>query len=131
MRKPADGSWTKPDRVRVLIDNCLPVDLRHSIEGHEVETAAYRGWGQLENGELIKAAVDAGFEAIVTIDQGGEFRAAVRGQPILAVLLPGRDGSRLRDVLSRVPQIHDALETGHPGEVYRIGGGRKQRLTGE
>lgn len=40
----------------MLIDNCLPVGLRHSIEGHDVETAAFRGWGQLKNGELIRPA---------------------------------------------------------------------------
>ena len=45
--------------MRVLIDNCLPVDLRHHLHGHDIETAAYRGWGALENGELVGAAVEA------------------------------------------------------------------------
>lgn len=115
----------------MLIDNCLPVGLRHSIEGHDVETAAFRGWGQLKNGELIRAAVDAGFEAIITIDQGGEFEAAVRGQPIVGVLLPGRGGSRLRDVLPLVPQIRDALAVGRPGEIHRLGGDGNQAVTGD
>lgn len=115
----------------MLIDNCLPVDLRHSIEGHDVETAAYRGWGQLKNGELIRAAVDAGFEAIITIDQGGEFEAAVRGQPIIGVLLPGRGGSRLREVLLRVPQIHQALAVGRAGEIHRLGEDGNHAVMGE
>ena len=50
--------------MRILLDNCLPIRLRHHFPSHEVETALYRGWAALENGELIRAAVDAGFDVV-------------------------------------------------------------------
>ena len=73
----------------VLLDNCLPVKLREHFREHTVETAVYRGWAALENGALIAAAVDAGFDAVVSIDQGHDFARAVAGRPIVAILLPG------------------------------------------
>ncbi len=74
--------------MRVLIDNCLPVDLRHHLHGHDFETAAYRGWGGLENGELVGAAVEAGFEALITVDQGTDMARASRGQAIASYAIP-------------------------------------------
>jgi predicted nuclease of predicted toxin-antitoxin system len=104
----------------VLLDNCLPVKLRERIPGHAVETAVYRGWAALENGALVAAAIDAGFDAVVTIDQGHDFARAVAGRPIIAILLPGSQGSRLDDVLPLVEAIGRALDTALPGATVRL-----------
>ncbi len=104
----------------VLLDNCLPVKLRDRISGHTVETAVYRGWAALENGALVAAAVGAGFGAVVTIDQGQDFVRAVSGTPIIAVLLPGLQGSRLVDVLPFVQRIEQALGEATPGAIIRL-----------
>ena len=106
--------------MRVLIDNCLPVKLRDYIGGHTVETATYRGWGALSNGDLIAAAVGAGFDAVVSIDQGADFERAISGQPILGVLLPGSQGSRLEDVLPVVESIEAALDRGQKGSIEKV-----------
>lgn len=106
--------------MRVLIDNCLPVRLRDHIAGHTVETASYLGWGSLSNGALIAAAVAAGFDAVVSIDQGRDFERAVHGQPILGVLLPGTQGSRLADVLPMADRIEEALARGAKGSIERL-----------
>jgi len=46
-----------------------PVNIRSFLLGHQVETAAQRGWDELENGELLRAAEDAGFDVFVTPDK--------------------------------------------------------------
>ncbi len=104
----------------VLLDNCLPVKLREHFREHTVETAVYRGWAALENGALIAAAVDAGFDAVVSIDQGHDFARAVAGRPIVAILLPGLQGSRLDDVLPFVDRIEQALGSAQPGAIVRL-----------
>jgi hypothetical protein len=38
--------------------------------GHETITVAYRGWGRLKNGELLKAAEGAGSEVFLRGDYG-------------------------------------------------------------
>ena len=45
-----------------------PAPLRRVLIGHSVETAYERGWSSLKNGELIAAAVEAGFDVFVTTD---------------------------------------------------------------
>jgi len=74
----------------------------------------------LQNGELIAAAIAAGFGAVVSIDQGQDFERAVSGKDILAVLLPGTQGSRLADVLPLVPRIEAALASGRGGSIIRL-----------
>ena len=52
--------------MRVLLDECLPVDFRHSIPGHEVHTAQWAGLKSKTNGELLQAAELAGYEVLLT-----------------------------------------------------------------
>jgi len=106
--------------MRVLIDNCLPVDLRHHLRGHDVETAAYRGWGGLENGELVVTAVEAGFDALITVDQGTDMARATRGQAIAVIQISGARSNRLEDVLPYVQGILRTMLSAQPGAVTRV-----------
>ena len=72
------------------------------------------------NGDLIAAGVGAGFDAVVSIDQGADFERAISGQPILDVLLPGSQGSRLEDVLPVVESIEAALDRGQKGSIEKV-----------
>ena len=49
--------------MRVLFDQGTPAPLRRDLPQHLVETAHERGWTNLRNGDLLRAAEDAGFEA--------------------------------------------------------------------
>ena len=40
----------------MLLDVCTPVHVRQALLGHEIHTAVKMGWGQLENGELLRVA---------------------------------------------------------------------------
>lgn len=55
--------------MRVLFDKSAPYGLARWLEGHDVETAEQRGWGRLENGELLKAAEESGFALFLTADK--------------------------------------------------------------
>lgn len=46
--------------MKVLLDVCTPVQVGRALEGHEVHTATRMGWGDLENGELLRVAESAG-----------------------------------------------------------------------
>ena len=96
--------------MRVLLDNCLPVGLRH-----------LRGWGDKGNGQLVAAAIESGFDILLSIDQGPMFEVAVRGRPISAVLFPGSQGSRLDDLRPLIPDALIAIANAKPGTITRIG----------
>jgi hypothetical protein len=53
----------------VLFDQSTPVPIRPFLREHKVETTWQRGWGKLKNGDLLKAAEEAGFEVLVTPDK--------------------------------------------------------------
>jgi alkanesulfonate monooxygenase SsuD/methylene tetrahydromethanopterin reductase-like flavin-dependent oxidoreductase (luciferase family) len=55
--------------VRILFDQGTPVPLRDFLAGHEVSTAHERGWSDLANGDLLRAAEQAGFDAMITTDR--------------------------------------------------------------
>jgi hypothetical protein len=42
--------------VKLLLDECLPVDLRHSFSVHETHTTEWAGLKGEKNGELVDAA---------------------------------------------------------------------------
>ena len=43
--------------MRVLLDACVPRPLRNFLSAHTVKTAQEMGWGNLKNGDLLKAAI--------------------------------------------------------------------------
>ncbi|MEP7366860.1 MAG: hypothetical protein ABI972_26685 [Acidobacteriota bacterium] len=58
----------------ILLDENIPHRLRGMLGGHDVRTTTYQGWAGLANGALLKAADDAGFEAVITADQGIQYQ---------------------------------------------------------
>jgi hypothetical protein len=56
--------------MRILLDENMPHRLRGMLAGHDARTMAYQGWAGLTNGALLKAADEAGFDAMITADQG-------------------------------------------------------------
>ena len=56
--------------MKILLDHNTPRQLRSFLSEHEVHTAAYMGWSELENGDLLEAAVSHGYNLMVTCAQG-------------------------------------------------------------
>ena len=56
--------------MKILLDECLPLELRHSFPSHDVHTAQWAGLKGKTNGELLRAAEIAGYDVLLTVDQG-------------------------------------------------------------
>ena len=48
--------------MKILFDNGTPKPIARSLAGHEIAYARRIGWHELENGELIQQAEEAGYE---------------------------------------------------------------------
>jgi predicted nuclease of predicted toxin-antitoxin system len=48
--------------MRILLDECLPIDFRHSFSGHEAHTVEWAGLKGKKNGDLLQSAESAGYE---------------------------------------------------------------------
>jgi hypothetical protein len=82
--------------MKVLLDECLPIDFRHHIAGHEVHTAQFAGFKGVKNGKLLIEAEAAGYELFLTVDQGIPGNKTWQdGAYPLSSFAPGRIRSRI------------------------------------
>ena len=102
-----------------MIDENLPHDLRHFIPGHDVYTAAYRGWAGLRNGELLALAAKEGFDALVTLDSGIAYQQNFATLPIAVVVLQAPN-NKLVTLTPLVPKPLDALTRVAPQTILRV-----------
>ena len=74
--------------MRILFDKNDPVGVRRFLLKHEVQTIVEMQWpDQLENGELLKMAEQAGFEVLVTSDQNIRYQQNLAGRKLALVVL--------------------------------------------
>lgn len=76
--------------MRILIDENLNVRLRHLFQDDDVSTVEYMGWKGLDNGALLDAAEQNGFDLVITgdtnmVDQQNWHRRTIK------CVLTGRD----------------------------------------
>ncbi len=55
--------------MRILFDECVPVQVRNALVGHDVFTAQQMGWSGISNGELLQRAEQAGFALFIVADK--------------------------------------------------------------
>ncbi len=106
--------------MKILLDECLPVDLRHSFPGHEVNTVEWAGFKGKKNGDLLRAAEIAGYSVLLTVDQGMPQETNAPGRKI-AILLLLAPSNQMEDLLPLVPGVLVALQSIHPGQAIRLG----------
>jgi predicted nuclease of predicted toxin-antitoxin system len=105
--------------VKILLDECLPVDFRHAFSNHDAHTLQWAGFKSRKNGELLVAAELAGYEVLITVNQGVPQHQSVN-RKISIVLLRSRT-NQLEDLLPLVGATLDVLMTLEPGQVVLIG----------
>lgn len=101
--------------MRLLFDQGTPVPLRRSFEPHEVATAFERGWAALQNGALLSAAEEQGFELFVTTDKNLRYQQDLTTRRIAIMVLWTTSWPDLRPHAVAVAAAGLAM---HPGE-YR------------
>lgn len=45
--------------MKILLDECVPIQVRNALVGHDVSTAQEMGWGGISNGEC-RGAIKTG-----------------------------------------------------------------------
>lgn len=105
--------------MRVLLDEQVPHKLSDELTGHQVSTVQREGWAGLENGDLLQAAVERGFEVFLTKDTNLEFQLNLRGFSLGVVVMdaPSHD---IDVLLPMVPRVLEAIGAVEPGEVRHV-----------
>ena len=105
--------------MKVLLDECLPVDFRHSFPTHEVHTAQWAGFKGKKNGDLLEAAGAALYHVLITVDQGIPRQHSVANRRLSIIVLRART-NQVEDLLPLVEAITEALDSIQPGQVVIV-----------
>ena len=116
--------------MRVLLDECLPRRLKRELIGHDVRTAPEMGCASRRNGDLLRAAVDAGFEAFVTADRKLEHQQNLSAFDIAVIVLEAKR-TRLADLRPLIPQLLKVLPTAPRARAVLVGSNPARRLTND
>ncbi len=82
--------------MKILFDQGTPEPLRRFLPDHEILTAYEKGWGRLQNGELLRAAETVGFAAIITTDQNLRYQQNLPARQLAVLVLLTTDWRLIR-----------------------------------
>jgi hypothetical protein len=103
--------------VKILFDTNTPVPLARWLRGHEVVRTGNLGWQSLENGVLLSAAEDSGFDVLVTCDQNVPLQQNLIDRKIALVVLSTNHWPTMRPLAARIATKIDFAQR---GQVLRI-----------
>ena len=105
--------------MKLLLDENLPHQLRHDLPGHDCSTVAFMGWGGIENGELLRCAASAGFDALVTKDANVQYEQNLVNLPLAVVILHAASND-IDDIRPLLPALLRALTALPPKEITHV-----------
>jgi hypothetical protein len=103
--------------LKVLLDENLPHNLRHSLIGHDVMSVDYMGSSGERNGELLTMCEAEGFDVLLTGDQNLPYQQIVADRRIAVVILDTLDLNALRKFARK---IVDAIDRATPGSCQVV-----------
>jgi len=104
--------------MRILLDECVPVQVAKALTGHEVTTVQRLGMAGRENGDVLTVAEQRGFDLFVVADKNLRYQQNLAGRRIAILEL----WTNHRPTLEKhSAQIRAAAETTSPGGYYALG----------
>lgn len=103
--------------MKILFDANTPAPLARFLRGHEVVRADELGWQGLENGALLDAAEQAGFDLLLTCDQNVRYQQNFAGRKLALVILSSNHWPTLRRIAARIARAVDFVQA---GQIVRV-----------
>jgi predicted nuclease of predicted toxin-antitoxin system len=107
--------------MKILVDECLPDELRESVAamGHECQTVRRAGFGSKKNGELL-ALAEGRWDVLLTSDRNIKYQQNMTGRRVSILILRAKS-NRMKDLLPLMPACAQALLSIQPGQVVEVG----------
>ena len=103
--------------MKVLFDQGTPAPLRRYLRGHSVDTAYEQGWANLSNGDLLKAAEQAGYHLLITTDQNLKYQQNLADRKLAILVLLTTSWPRIRLQVDEISAIVDEIRVGDYKEL--------------
>src|SRR3954447_25554465 len=104
--------------MRILLDECLPRQLRRDLIGHESATVGSMRWAGTKNGALLRRA-ETQFDVFLTADRSLQYQQNLHNVQIAIVVLIAPD-TQVETLRPLIPQVLSTLQTIQPGEVILV-----------
>ncbi|MFL6417316.1 MAG: hypothetical protein ACJ74Y_16800 [Bryobacteraceae bacterium] len=106
--------------MKVLIDECMPWKIGRHLVDHDCESVVTAGLSGQTNGDLLRLAEAAGYELLLTVDQGIPYQQNLEGLHIALIIIHARS-NKIEVLLPHVAAVLEALRSIQPGQVVRVG----------
>jgi len=103
--------------MKILFDNGTPNPIARSLVGHAVTFARQIGWHELENGELIQKAEEAGYDILLSTDKNIRYQQNLTERKIALVVLGNSQWPMVRLHLERIVEAVNLCTPGSYAEV--------------
>src|ERR1041384_206011 len=101
--------------MKILLDECVPLQVCNALAGHEFTTAQKMGWSGFSNGELLDRAEREGFTVIIVADKNLRYQQNLTSRRIATLEL----WTNHRPTLEKhFVEIRAAVERLISGEYY-------------
>lgn len=106
--------------MKILIDECLPVDLKQHLAslGHSCETVREVGLGRKKSGELLALAENK-WDVLLTIDKNIKHQQNLAGRNISVLVMRARS-NRIQDLFPQLQACAQALKVIQPGQILEV-----------
>jgi hypothetical protein len=103
--------------MKILFDQGTAVPLRRFLPDHAIDTVYEVGWSTLQNGVLLQAAEQEGYELFITTDQNLRYQQNL-WQRRLAIIV--RLSTEWRRIHLRIDDTRNAVATVRPGDYVEV-----------
>lgn len=103
--------------MKILFDQGVPLPLRRFLHPHTVDTAAERGWSQLQNGDLLHQAESNGYDLFVTTDKNLRYQQNLQTRTIAIAVLGTTSWPRIRQNVEKVTEMIASIATSAYQEI--------------
>ena len=103
--------------MKSLFDQGTPRPLRHHLVEHLVDTASERGWSDLDNGDLLQAVENEGYDLLITTDQNIRHQQDLAKMNIAILVLLSTAWPLIQ---KKVDAISAAINEMEPGKLKEI-----------
>lgn len=103
--------------MKILFDNGTPRSVSICLSGHEITRARQIGWHELENGELIQLAEEAGYDLLLSTDKNIRYQQNLSNRKIALVVLSSQQWPDVQLHLDKIAaKVNEAL----PGSYAEV-----------
>ena len=97
--------------MKIVLDECVPWPMHKLLIGHQCESVQARGWGGIQNGELLRLC-EGEFDLFITSDQNIRYQQNLVGRSIAILELSTNDLHRIQAASTAIVAAVAAMQSG-------------------